>query len=174
MALLDLQRPPRRYDEDMAETALAEASSLPAKAVEYLRTNGRKMFKYFFVAGIGAPVGIAVYWLFLEKSSLNDPASQAAATGVMVFPNYMINRYFVWGKKSKNSLTREVLPFWVMAFIGFVVSTIAAWFASRQGAGTLLLLFVSLVSFGTVSLFKFFVLERYLFGSDSDAVPVGS
>jgi len=160
--------------ELMAETARAAAPSLPARAVDYLRNNGRKMFKYFFVAGIGAPVGLAVYWLFLQYSSLNAPASQAAATAVMVFPNYLINRYFVWGKKTKNSLTREVLPFWVMAFIGFVVSTLAAWVAERQGAGDLLLLFVSLVAFGTVSLFKFFVLERFLFGSGTEGTPAAT
>ena len=30
------------------------------------------------------------------------------------FPAYLLNRYWVWGKKGKNRFTTEVLPFWVI------------------------------------------------------------
>lgn len=129
-----------------------------------LEGQGAKLIKYIAVAAIGVPIGLFVYFLFLKLSGWSAPVSNAAATAVMVIPNYLMNRYFVWQKTTKNSLSGEVLPFWIMAFIGFMFSTVAAWFAEGQGASDIVLLGVNLVSFGVVWVFKFFVLERFLFG----------
>jgi len=129
--------------------------------------QGAKLIKYIAVAVVGVPIGLFVYFLFLQFSGWSAPVSNAAATVVMVIPNYLMNRYFVWQKTTKNSLSGEVLPFWIMAFIGFAFSTFAAWVAEGQGASRIVLLAVNLLSFGIVWVFKFFVLERFLFGNST-------
>ena len=39
-------------------------------------------------------------------------------------PAYYLNRAWVWGKRGKSHLTKEVVPFWAFAFSGLVLSTI--------------------------------------------------
>lgn len=133
----------------------------------YFGANGKKLFKYCFFAAILVPVNLTVYALLLEYSGWNAPKSNMAATGIMVMPNYFMNRYFVWNKYGKNSLTGEVLPFWVMAFIGFGFSTLAAWFAESEAASRIVLLAVNFFSYGIVWAFRFFVLDRFMFGHDN-------
>lgn len=159
--------------DDAAATFAGRAGSLDLvtavieRGMAFLEGQGAKLIKYVAVAIIGVPIGLFVYFLFLRFSGWGAAASNAAATMVMVIPNYLMNRYFVWQKTTKNSLSGEVLPFWIMAFIGFAFSTVAAWFADGQGASDFILLGVNLLSFGIVWVFKFFVLERFLFGKNT-------
>lgn len=40
-------------------------------------------------------------------------------------PSYLLNRMWVWGKRGRSHLVREVLPYWVLAFLGLALSTVA-------------------------------------------------
>jgi putative flippase GtrA len=45
------------------------------------------------------------------------------ATAAGTIPSYELNRKWAWGKTGKSHLWKEVVPFWVLAFIGLAVST---------------------------------------------------
>ena len=85
-------------------------------------------------------------------------------------PNYLLNRYWVWQKRGRNSVSREIAPFWAMAFLGLCLSTAAVWVAERFTDSDMVFLAVNVASFGIVWVMKFFVLERFLFGHHLDEV----
>ena len=63
-------------------------------------------------------------------------SSNAFAAIIASIPAYLLSRAWVWEKTGSHSVAREVVPFWVITFIGLGVSTLAAEFADRQfGAG---------------------------------------
>lgn len=86
----------------------------------------------------------------------------AVTTGAV--PNYLINRAWTFNKRGTHSFTREVLPFWMMAFLGLVISTIAvAWVAGIHGDNVVAVSLTNIASFGTIWVAKYFVLDKVLF-----------
>jgi len=53
--------------------------------------------------------------------SAHDAAITATLLGIG--PSYVINRYWAWGRRSRSSLSREVLPYVTMALVSLVFST---------------------------------------------------
>jgi len=91
-------------------------------------------------------------------------ASNIFAVSVSAVPAYLLSRYWVWQKKGKNHLMREVLPFWTLALLGFGLSTAAVWLVERQwDPHPLVINLTNLVAFGFVWVGKFYVLDRVLF-----------
>jgi len=84
---------------------------------------------------------------------------------------YYLNRRFVWEQSTGNhSVSREVGPFWIMTFIGFVVSTSAVGLASLLTEAKPLLLLTQLAAFAGLWLVKFAFLEKYLW-PDTETLP---
>jgi putative flippase GtrA len=91
----------------------------------------------------------------------------AAATG----PSYSLNRRWTWGKQGASDPWREVIPFWVMSFLGLVISTLlvgvtGAWAAHvhlPQPLGTFSVLGAHLSGFALLWGVQFVVLDRVLF-----------
>jgi putative flippase GtrA len=92
-------------------------------------------------------------------------ASNIFAIAVSAGPAYVLARYWVWEKTSKNHLVKEVAPFWGLAFLGLVVSTFAAGVAGGYTDAQIVLNLVNLVAFGIIWVFKFFILDRFMFGT---------
>lgn len=90
--------------------------------------------------------------------------SNGVAVAVSASPAYVLTRYWVWEKRSKNHLVKEVLPFWALAFIGLLVSTVAAAIANVYTDAQVALNLVNLASFGLLWMSKFFIFERFMFG----------
>ncbi len=93
--------------------------------------------------------------------------SNVFSVGVGTIPAYLLSRYWVWQKRGKNHFLREVVPFWTLAFLGFVVSTAAVWYVENQwDPHPLVINATNLTAFGVVWVAKFFVLDRVLFKHD--------
>lgn len=96
--------------------------------------------------------------------------SNVFAVTVSTVPAYILSRYWVWEKRGKNHFMREVLPFWILAFVGFAVSTAAVWFvAETWDPAPIFINLTNLAAFGLVWVAKFVILDRILFKPD-DAV----
>ena len=149
----------------MTATLQPTVSRLFEFAVEYIRANSAKLVKFLVVTGGSVIFGQLIFAGFLYGFDWPYVRSNIASVAIMVMPNYLLNRYWVWGKKSKNSFRTEILPFWTMAFIGFVFSTLAVWFVESQGWPKAAALVANFVAYGVVWVFKFFVMERFLFGA---------
>jgi putative flippase GtrA len=96
-----------------------------------------------------------------------DVLAVCAATG----PSYSLNRRWTWGRQDASDPWREVMPFWVMSFLGLLISTLlvgvtGAWAARMhlpEPLGTFSLLGAHLSGFALLWGVQFVVLDRVLF-----------
>jgi putative flippase GtrA len=88
------------------------------------------------------------------------------AVGISAGPAYVLSRYWVWQKRGKSHFWKEVVPFWGLAFLGLVISTILVAMAENYSDMTLVLMGTNLLAFGCVWVAKFFILDRVLFRQD--------
>lgn len=135
--------------------------------VAWLRGDGRQIFKYLIVGAASVVIGSALLAFLLFGLDLRGVRANMLSAAIMVMPNYVANRYWVWGKRSRNSFRTEVLPFWLLAILGFLVSTGGAWLVDDYwGWPKFVVLIANVFSYGLVWVFKYVVLNRFLFGSD--------
>lgn len=142
--------------------------------VALVRNDLPKLLRFAAVSLFTVPLGMLLFWLFL-RTGMDELLANLIAVAISTVPNYLLNRYWVWNKKGPNSVAREILPFWAMAFLGLVVSTLFVWIARRFTELDVVFLAANFCAFGIVWVLKFFVLERFLFGDRSVAAePVAS
>ncbi len=123
----------------------------------------RKLLRYAAASMVGVVTGQSSLLLFYEVFDWNAALSNFLAVAVSSVPAYLVNRYWVWQKTSKNDLRREVVPFWGMAFLGLVLSTIAVSWADDRTDWAPAIMAANLGGFGVLWIAKFFVLDKLLF-----------
>jgi putative flippase GtrA len=122
-----------------------------------------RQVRYVMVSAVAVPFSQAVFLLCKEGIELNGTTSNLIAVTLACIPSYLLNRYWVWGKRGKNHFWREVFPFWAMAALGLVLSTIAVWFVDQRTDVTIFLMAANLSAFGLLYIVKFLLLDRVLF-----------
>lgn len=93
------------------------------------------------------------------------------AAAVSAVPGYFLSRAWVWKRSGDHSWHREVVPFWGIALVGLVVSSIAAEAADRLFDSTLAVQLASLVGYLIVWIAKFFLLDR-LFADRAEEMAI--
>lgn len=86
-------------------------------------------------------------------------------------PAYFLSRAWVWKRIGGHSWKREVAPFWGIALIGLIVSSVSAEAADRVFEATTAVLIASLVGYLVVWIAKFFVLDR-LFRNKAEEMAI--
>jgi putative flippase GtrA len=128
-----------------------------------------KLIKYAGVSVISTAVSQLVLFLTFGVFRLMPAvAANVVANVVATVPSYVLNRRWVWGKGGKSDPWREVVPFWVLSFIGLAFSSFAVWIADSVAkhvglhhAGTTLLVnAANLASYGVLWVVKFLVYEK--------------
>lgn len=138
--------------------------------LDFVRSDLPKLLRYAAVSVVTVPMGLALLWLLLEIAEMQPVVANIAAVSLATIPNYVLNRYWVWNKRGANSMRREVVPFWAMAFLGALLSSIFVAAADLFTDVSLIFLAANFLAFGVVWVFKFFVIEKYLFGTAADPV----
>lgn len=123
---------------------------------------GRKFARYCGVSAFNVVFGQSL--LFGFHTVLGWPGWYAnfAAVAVSSIPAYLLSRRWVWRQQGRHSLAAEVVPFWMMSFLGLVISTIAVALVDRRFDGALPVQLANIGSFGLVWVFKFVVLDRVM------------
>jgi putative flippase GtrA len=123
----------------------------------------RRLARYAMASVVGVVVGQSCLFTFYEV--LDQPAwlANLLAVAISSVPAYLINRYWVWQKRDRNDLRREVLPFWAMAFLGLLLSTLTVSLADDRTDWAPAILAANLAGFGVLWIAKFFVLDKILF-----------
>jgi putative flippase GtrA len=137
---------------------------LPQKVVDLARSHhGRRALKYSMVSVIAIAVSQTI--LISGHALLHwDPvASNVVAVAVSSIPSYLLNRAWVWGRKGNHSFLREVLPFWVFAFVGLGVSSLFVWAATKWSDATLVISVANLAGFGILWVGRYILLDQLLF-----------
>lgn len=143
-------------------------SYLPAR----VRTpTVEKLLKYSVASGSGVVTDAVVLVLCAEALGLSFMSSHLIAVGVSSIPNYLINRYWTWQQQGKNRLWGEVVPFWSMAFLGFLLSTLFVAYAKEEWGTTITVLIANLSGFGAVWILKFLVLDKVMWKVVHDLHP---
>jgi putative flippase GtrA len=120
-----------------------------------------RLVKYVAASMCGVVIGQTC--LFICLSFLDPVPANVLAVTISTVPAYIINRYWVWAKKDANSLHREILPFWIMSFLGLLLSTFIVSFVDDSDSKALVGL-ANLSGFGILWVAKFFVLDKFMFG----------
>lgn len=127
-----------------------------------------KLIKYASVSVISTIVSQVVLLILFGKFRVPAVAANVVANVVATVPSYVLNRRWVWGKGGKSHFWREVVPFWVLSFIGLAFSSLAVWLASEfahhhhlsHPATTLLVNAANLLSFAILWIVKFVIYNK--------------
>lgn len=118
-------------------------------------------------------VGITQVLIIVFFKIIGLPAVQAnlSATMITSIPAFALNKYWVWGKKGKAHMRREVLPFWAFTVAGWILSTGMVYLATRVAPGnelerTISVMAANIAGFGTLWVLKYIFLDKIMFGTD--------
>ena len=129
--------------------------------------SGVKLIRFGAVSAFNVVLGQIL--LYGAQVALDWPpvASNVFSVTIGAIPAYILSRYWVWEKRGKNHIMREVVPFWTLALVGFALSTAAVWYVDTQWSPSPLVInLTNLTAFGIVWVAKFFVLDRVLFKAE--------
>jgi putative flippase GtrA len=139
--------------------------------------EGLKVIRYTSVSAIAALTSIMVLALTFGVLKLGTEVWCTLFANIVAgIPAYILNRRWVWGKRGRSHLWREIIPFWVMSLSGIglalLTSSLAHNFADNHHlqhlARTLLVEGANIAAFGTLWFLKFLILNR-LFAEIADA-----
>jgi len=128
-----------------------------------------KLYKYASVSIISTVISqVTLLLTFGVFHLMSEVPANVLANVVATPPSYYLNRKWVWGKGGKSHLWREVVPFWVLSFLGLALSSLAVWGAGSfardhnlsHAATSLLVNMANLVSFGLLWIVKFVIYQR--------------
>jgi putative flippase GtrA len=128
-----------------------------------------KLIKYSAVSIISTAVSqVTLLLTFGVFKLMSEVPANLAANVLATIPSYTLNRRWVWGKGGKSHLWREVVPFWVLSFIGLAVSSLAVWGAGNFSthhhlhhlATSVLVNAANLTSFAVLWVGKFIVYNK--------------
>lgn len=123
-----------------------------------------KWIKYSAASVAGVVTSQTVLISCVVVLSIEAAWANVIAVVVGALPNYLINRAWTFNKRGAHSLTREVLPFWGMAILGLILSTVAVAWADEQFDGNIFALMAANTgSFGVLWVARYFILDKLLF-----------
>jgi len=142
--------------------------------------EGRKMLRYSATSVLSVVVSVTFLVLFSGVLRWGPVLASTLATAIATVPSYQLNRRWAWGKSGRGHLWKEVVPFWVLAFLGWGFSTYSVKLAGKAIAGTGMsdlvhtgvLAVVYVAAFGVLWVVKFVVFNKVLFASRPEALPL--
>ena len=139
---------------------------------------GRRAIRYSATSLICVAITQVLIILFYKVMKLNvtdklSPEVEAnlAATMLTSIPAFALNKYWVWGKRGRAHLRREVLPFWAFTVAGWALSTgmvavVASWADPHSSMQTILVMAASIAGFGLLWVLKYMFLDKIMFGAE--------
>ena len=122
-----------------------------------------KLIRYSMASVVGVVLGQTLLQLFYSGLDWSAFVSNLVAVTISTGPVYLVNRYWVWKKKDKNSLHKELVPFWGMALLGLALSSVFVWWIDQRTDWPPAISAANLAGFGVIWVAKFLVLEKVLF-----------
>lgn len=157
----------------------SERQSLRARANRlWTQLEFAKLWRYGTISVVSTGISLSGLFVFYRLLGLSPTWSNISATCVATVPYYYLNRLWVFKRSGKSHLTKEILPFWTIAFISLVLSTLAVRFAgyearsiSSKDIRAIILLAANFSTYGILWIAKFVIFNRYLFRSHHETAP---
>ena len=134
-----------------------------------LEEHGAKLVRYCGVSVVNVVIGLSTLTFCLAVIDLTPVAANVAAWIVSTGPAYVLSRYWVWQQTGANSVRAEIVPFWILAFIGLACSSVAVAIAGAYTDDTLIIVSVNFTTYGVVWVAKYLVLDNVMWGSEPSA-----
>lgn len=136
----------------------------------------RKFIRYTAASLVSVAITVSLQFIGFEVIGMSGLWSGFSASTAAAIPSYYMNRTWVWGKTGKSHMTKEVIPFWVMAVIGMVVS---AWVSDRADhygrvhvtshlVHVLIVTGSPVATFGVLWILKYVLFNKILFAHRED------
>jgi putative flippase GtrA len=132
--------------------------------------EGTRVFRYTMVSVISTAVSFAVLGILFGVARVGSEVPDTIiANLVATVPSYYLNRSWVWGKRGRSHLFKEVIPFWITSFVGIAFSIVTSsiahhigvkYFPEHHAARTLLVELANLFAFGSLWILKFLIFNR--------------
>ncbi len=135
----------------------------------------RRLMKFAAVSVISTCLTQGLLALTYDVMSLGSAMlCNVIATSIATVPAYWLNRTWTWGKRGKSDVWREIAPFWIISFIGLVLSTVAvgvtAHYADQLSSSELvrklLVQFANLFTYGFIWIGRYVIFNKFMFGTD--------
>lgn len=136
-------------------TPLPETTGFLGSIVHSIRTRG---LRYSLVSAVNVVFGGGLLVVF--QRWMAPTVANLVAVAISALPAYYMNRIWVWGKRGRSHLKKEVVPFWAFTLAGLVLSTLLIAFADNHTRNRYAILIVQLFSFGVLWVVRFFLLDR--------------
>jgi putative flippase GtrA len=134
-----------------------------------------KILRYGTISVVSTAISLSGLFVFYRWVGLSPTWSNVVATCIATVPYYYLNRIWVFKKSGRSHLTKEVLPFWTIAFVSLVLSTLAVKFAGSQvhsisskNVRGVILVAANFATYGILWIAKFVVFNRYLFNTERE------
>jgi len=153
----------------------ASVNLTPAALYAHARSDaGRRAIRYVTTSGIGVVLTQALLSLFLYVFHWPGGPSNVLAVSLVSVPAFLLNKYWVWGKRGRAHMRKEVLPFWLFTIAGLALSTLAVVAVvaltkdpdvpSLENGNKLAVQFANLAGFGALWILKYLFLDKIMFG----------
>lgn len=145
--------------------------------------HGRRLIKFASVSVISTLCTQLVLFLTYDVISIRSAIEcNIIATAVSTIPAYWLNRTWTWGRRGKSDLWREVVPFWVISFVGLVLSTVAVGLAAHNADAVssssavrhAFVHFANIFAYALIWVGRYVIFNKYLFAHhpvDEQVVP---
>jgi putative flippase GtrA len=149
----------------------AAPGGVVARSRDFTKTaEFTKIWRYCAVSGVSTVLSLIGLFVFYRVFGLSPRKANVVATCVSTVPSYYLNRSWAWGKNGKSHFMKEVAPFWIIALVSLLISTLVVGFAASRAKGVhsvdergLILVFANLVTYGFLWIGKFLLFNKVLF-----------
>jgi len=131
-----------------------------------------RIWKFAAVSLIATAVSQTMLFIFYPHVLDTAMGANVVATCISTVPAYYLNRRWTWGKRGKSHLWKEVMPFWIIALVGLVLSTVIVGIAAKNAdrisssheVKIIVVHLANLFSYALIWLARYSILNRFLFG----------
>jgi putative flippase GtrA len=149
-------------------TTLTEPRPATRRAFDLLaRMHEEVLGRFAIVSLVSLVTGhILLYGIHVWMGQ--DPVpSNIASTAINTVLVFFANRRWVWNVQDRVSFRREVVPFGLLALLGLAVSTLLVWITAETIGEGLWVNLANIVGFGLVWIARFFLLDRWVYGTQA-------
>jgi putative flippase GtrA len=144
----------------------------PSGLLAHAKTEGgRRAIRYSATSLICVAITQVLIIVFLNVFHWKPVPSNLAATMFTSIPAFALNKYWVWGKRGRAHMRREVLPFWAFTIAGWTLSTFTVAQVEHVGdpqslTRTLSVMAANIAGFGLLWVLKYLFLDKIMFGPE--------
>lgn len=130
---------------------------------------GQRAIRYSATSLICVAITQAFILIFYRGLKWEEIPSNLTATMLTSVPAFILNKSWVWGKKGKAHMRREVIPFWLFTVAGWSLSTGMVYLVQDVGEPhstfrTASVMTASIGGFGLLWVLKYLFLDKIMFG----------